>query len=330
MSKMADELPLWEKMLRALGFNTTRLRWKWQRRQLERERRDRARENKGRALRYEHKVCNGCGLTVDRKERRCPRCDARLPGPLTSRLLRYARILLPEGAYSYTSVMAVACVAVYLVMLLHSGSGSLTSGPEPYVALRFGAWFIPLVLHGEWWRLVTPIFVHFGLLHIIFNVLWLVQLGPVLEQQFGRSRYLVLFTLSGVGGFAASIAHRLFILGEWRGIGGGASGVVFGLICAGLILGYVRRPVGAEYFREGLFKWFLFGIAISFHPRIDLAAHLGGAVVGALMGLGLATRDQARRLPNWLWLVLELLCLALLVGSFALAGLNPPPFARPG
>ena len=74
------------------------------------------------------------------------------------------------------------------------------------------------------------------------------------------------------------------------------------MICAGLILGYVRRPAGAEYFREGLFKWFLFGIAISFHPRIDLAAHVGGAVVGALMGLLLATQDQARRLPGWLWL----------------------------
>ncbi|MBW2732588.1 MAG: rhomboid family intramembrane serine protease [Deltaproteobacteria bacterium] len=325
---MADQRPPWEKLLQAFGFNTTRLRWKWQRWQVQRERRAHARENRSRALRYKHKLCKSCGLTVDGKERRCPRCEARLPSVLAGRLARYGRMLIPEGSYSYTSVMALACVAIYLAMLMRSGQGSLFSGPDRYVALRFGAWSIPLVFHGEWWRLVTPIFIHFGLLHIIFNVLWLVQLGPVLEQTFGRSRYLVLFTLTGVGGFVFSIGHRLFILGEWRGMGGGASGMVFGLIAAGLILGYVRRPAGAEYFREGLFKWFLFGIAISFHPQIDMAAHLGGAVVGALMGLGLATKNQARQLPAWLWVVLELASLALLLVSFMLAGLHPPPLSR--
>lgn len=322
---MADERPLWEKLLTALGINVVRLRWKWQQRQVQRERQERRRENEGRALRYEHKVCPGCKLTVDKDEKVCPRCERRLASATVTRLGRYFSAVFPVGSTSYSAFFVAVNVAFYLAMVLQSGGPSAVfSGPNNRVALRFGAWFVPLVVQGEWWRLVTPTFLHFGTLHLVFNCLWLMQLGPMLEELLGRSRYLVLYVATGVGGFVVSIGYRVFVTHDPRGLGGGASGVVFGLIGAALVLGYVRKAPGAGFFREGLLKWALFAVVMSLLPGIDLAAHLGGAAVGAALALGLATESQARRIPDRVWLLLELAALALVIAAFALTALRPP------
>jgi rhomboid protease GluP len=321
---MAPHRPLWERLLGALGVNTTRLRWKLQQRQIERERKENREQNEGRALRYEHKLCPSCSLTVDRDAKTCPRCQRPLASATMTRLGRHLRRVFPEGSYSYSLFFVAVNVIFYVAMVLQSGGPeALFSGPSNRVALRFGAWFIPLVLQGEWWRLVTPTFLHFGTLHLVFNCLWLAQLGPGLEQLLGRSRFLVLYVVTGVGGFVVSIGYRLFS-GSIGGIGGGASGVVFGLIAAALTLAYVRKAPGTSFFKEGLLKWAVFGIVISFLPGIDLAAHLGGALFGGLLGLGMATADQARRLPDRLWLALEILCLLLVLASFALTVVRPP------
>ena len=262
---MGSETPLWERLLKALGFNTRRLRWKLQQRQIQCERDERRAENEPRSLQYQHKICPSCKLTVDRDEKVCPRCQASLAGMTRTRLGRYLRRIFPEGAsYSYSLFFVAVNVIFYAVMVLQSGGPEqVFSGPKAGVAVRFGAWYIPLIVHGEWWRLITPIFLHFGTLHLVFNCLWLVQLGPALEQCLGRSRYLFLFLFSGIGGFVVSIGYRI-LSGNMRGIGGGASGVVFGLIAAALVLAYVRKVPGTHYFREGLMKWALFGLVMSF------------------------------------------------------------------
>ena len=321
-------IPFWHKFLASLGINVTRLRWKYHAWRVRQQRGQRARENEQQALHYAHKLCPGCGLTVDRDERSCPRCKRALDGPALTRTKRYLRHLLPEGSYSYTTIFVAANVALYLAMSLQSGGGpsGLFSGPSGPVAVRFGAWWIPLIKAGQWWRLVTPIFLHFGLLHLLFNSLWLLQLGPVLERAFGRSRFLLLYLASGICGFVFSIGYRILSGARDSGIGGGASGVVFGLIAAALVLGYLRRAAGSAYFREGLFKWALFGLVMSLLPGIDLAAHLGGAVAGALCGALLATEGEVRRwrAPARLWLLIELACLGVLVAAFVLTIVRSP------
>ena len=180
-------------------------------------------------------------------------------------------------------------------------------------------------MQGQWWRLITAIFIHFGTLHLVFNCLWLAQLGPALEGLLGRSRFAVLYVLTGAGGFAMSIAYRL-ISGTIVGIGGGASGAVFGLIGAALTLTYIRKVPGSSFFSEGLLKWALFGLVMSLLPGIDLAAHIGGALIGFGMALAMGTADRrARHLSKGLWLLTEIGCLLVLGFAFALAMLYPSP-----
>ena len=325
MVPMSSEKPLWEQILSALGFNTTRLRWRRQQRQIERQRQARRGENASRSLHYAHKICPSCRLTVDRDEKVCPRCHQPLASAAMTRMGRYVRLFLPEGGVHYSLFFVAVNVMFYLAMTLHSGGPmAIFSGPTTRVSLRYGAWFIPLIFQGEWWRLVTSAFLHFGALHIVFNGLWLAQLGPALERLLGRSRFLFLYLVTGVSGFVVSVGYRVLVSGRVGGIGGGASGVVFGLIGAALALAYIRRAPGTSFFKEGLMKWALFGIVMSLLPGIDLAAHLGGAFSGGILGLILATTDQARRGPRWLWILIELACWGVILSAFVLTALRPP------
>jgi membrane associated rhomboid family serine protease len=304
----------WEGIARALGLNPVQLRWKLHRLQDRAHKQRAASENRLRAVTYGHKVCPGCGLTVDRGARRCPRCARRLPSLALVRLGRVARIFVPAGAYTYTGVFVALNVAFYLAMLLRSGGGpaALGQGIDPRVIARFGAGDSIAIAHGEAWRLVTAIFLHFNLLHLIFNCLALIQIGPLIEELVGRRRYLPLYLASGVCGALASAA------GGWitgPRLSAGASGVVFGLIAAGLVYGYVRRLGSSAGFRQGLAKWALIGGIMSFLPGIDLLAHAGGGLAGASLALAIEPRRPAHRA----WALGEATGLLLITGSIAAA-----------
>lgn len=310
-----------DRILRALGLNPVQLRWRLHRLRERSRRRARSLENRTRALSYRHQVCPGCGLTTDRGERQCPRCGGRLLGPWARRLALVWRTLVPEGTYTYTAVFVAANVAIYAAMVMAQPRDTdllsmFGRGISVQVMETFGAWTVPRVASGQLWRLVTACFLHFGLLHLIFNGLWLVQLGPLVERHYGRSRYVVLYLGTGVGGMAASVVWRLVTHGAHAPhIGGGASAVVFGFIGIALVLGYLGKPPGSEVFRSGIVKWALFALIMSLLPGVDLVAHLGGAGTGALLAAAVADRSRRGRLPKAAWLGLELLCIVGLVGS---------------
>lgn len=314
-------MPLLDRLLRALGVNPVQLRWRLHRLRERTRRRARSLENRGRALSYRHQVCPECGLTADRGERACPRCGARLHGPWARRLVLLWRTLVPAGTYTYTVLFVTANVALYAAMVMQPDAmpsemdllSRFGAGIPASVMDRFGAWTVGHIARGELWRLVTPCFLHFGLLHLIFNCLWLVQLGPVLEQHHGRARYLVLYLGGGVAGMALSVGYRYLARGPHApDIGAGASGVVFGFIGAALVQGYLKKSPGSEVFRGGLGKWALYAIIFSLLPGVDLVAHLGGGLAGA--GLGAVLPQGSRQ--GALWGAVELLCLGLVVGSF--------------
>lgn len=317
---MAGPDPLLDRLLRALGLDPRRLRWRWQRLRGRAERASRSLENRARALRYPHKVCGACGTTVAAEERCCPHCGARLESRFAQRARQALRLAVPEGTYTVTAVMVLACVAFFLAMLMRSGGlSAITRGVAPAVMIRFGAWTVPLVLEGELFRLVTPIFLHFDLLHLIFNALWLVQLGPLVEEAYGRSKTGVIVLATGVAGFATSVLYRLEAYRALPVPGAGASGVVFGLIGLAIVAG-ARRRARVEL-RSGLVKWALYGIVFSLLPGVDLAAHLGGGAAGAALG---ATLGEQRGRAPFAWRLLEILALSTIVLSYILAALRPP------
>lgn len=181
----------------------------------------------------------------------------------------------------------ILIAAAFLGLELTGGSESIPN------LLRFGALAPTQVRAGEYWRLVTPIFLHIGWLHLLFNGYALLQLGALCETLLGWERYLLVFLLSGIGGTVASA------LLNGRAVSAGASGAVFGLGGFLLVVGLVKHARLPELARRSLVQGMLpfIGYNLLFgliNPRIDNMGHLGGLVTGALLGLIIRPGAAAR------------------------------------
>ena len=139
--------------------------------------------------------------------------------------------------------------------------------------------------NGEYWRLVTAIFLHIGILHLLLNVWALYQLGSVFEVLFGSGRFALTYFVSGI---VASIASARYIAPGT--ISAGASGAIFGILGA-LIIAIRRSPRWRnESWARGLTGQLIFWAAINIlvisrFPGIDNRAHIGGFVAGLVLGL---------------------------------------------
>ncbi|HBF74948.1 MAG TPA: rhomboid family intramembrane serine protease [Lactobacillus sp.] len=172
-------------------------------------------------------------------------------------------------------------VGLIVVMFLVYGAMTLAGGSQnAQVLVNFGAKYNPLILAGQWWRFITPIFLHMGFEHILFNTVTLYFIGIQIEAIFGHWRYLAIFLLSGIGGNLASFAFNP------NSISAGASTAIFGLFGAFLMLGesFWENP----YIRQ-MTKTFVLFIVLNlafglFSPGTNLQGHIGGLVIGFLAG----------------------------------------------
>lgn len=176
---------------------------------------------------------------------------------------------------------------------------------------RFG--MIPVkVQHGEWYRLATAPFLHVNTEHILFNMVALLIIGPPVEALLGRSRFVTVYVVAGLGGSVCSyLLSKPFIEGV------GASGAIFGLFGAYAVLArrhhFDTRTIGL-----------LIGLqlAVSFlDPGIDWRAHIGGLVVGAAVTAGL---NAAASRSSWGRLAGELATVAVVLGILAALLALPP------
>ncbi|WP_439794965.1 rhomboid family intramembrane serine protease [Secundilactobacillus kimchicus] len=133
-----------------------------------------------------------------------------------------------SGPYVTISLIALM-VIVYLLMTAAGGAGN------PQVLMAFGAKINVLIDAGQWWRLVTPMFLHLSFEHILLNMVTLYFLGLQIEALFGHWRFLILFVVSGIGGNLASFAF------DPNALSAGASTAIFGLFGAFLMLGEAFR-----------------------------------------------------------------------------------------
>ncbi|MCC8150999.1 MAG: rhomboid family intramembrane serine protease [Lachnospiraceae bacterium] len=151
--------------------------------------------------------------------------------------------------------------------------------------LLHGAMYPPAVLYGgEWYRLVTSAFIHFGISHLINNMVLLVCLGSYLERAYGKVRFLIFYLVCAVGSSLVSMGHMLYT-GDIA-VSGGASGVIFGMI--GALLFLVLKNKGR--FEDLSLRRFLLMMALSLYygfstTGVDNAAHVGGLIVGFLVGM---------------------------------------------
>ena len=177
---------------------------------------------------------------------------------------------------TYTYIFFGLNIAVFLLMALAGGSGN-----EPTL-MAFGVKSNPEIARGQWWRFVTPIFIHIGLLHLFFNsyALWIV--GPQVEKLYGGARFVILYVLTGVAGVYGSYAYHLYT------ISAGASGAIFGLFGVLLVFGlrypsaippFFKRAVGT-----GVLPVIVINLIIGFTiPQVDNSAHIGGLLAGAAL-----------------------------------------------
>ncbi|MCS6844183.1 MAG: rhomboid family intramembrane serine protease [Caldilineales bacterium] len=187
-----------------------------------------------------------------------------------------------------TYVLLGVNVAVFLAMTVFGavvGLG-LSGSQDTRVLLFFGALQSRLVAQGEYFRLVTSMFLHIGLLHLAFNSYALYLLGQDVESLYGTRRFLVIYLLSGVGGSLVS-----YVLGSAR-VSAGASGAIFGLIGAAIAYFYVHRRTYGQFGRmrlQSLLTLAGINLVLGFTvPGINNLAHLGGLLFGLALGYILA------------------------------------------
>ncbi len=154
---------------------------------------------------------------------------------------------------------------------------------------------------GDYYRLFTSMFMHFGLIHLALNMWALWIIGRVLEAALGPVRFLALYLLSGLGGSVA-----VYLFGGPHALTAGASGAIFGLFAA---LFVVLRRIGGN--ASSLIPVIVINLVLTFTiPGISIAAHIGGLITGAVVGAGLAYAP--RRARNGVQLAVVVGCLVLL------------------
>ena len=176
--------------------------------------------------------------------------------------------------------LTVTLMAVSVLLSLASGLGSSLEMYAPYFIARPGTGALTSVFNGEVWRLLTPIFLHFGVLHLLFNMLWLWDLGGIVEHRRGFWYFAGFVVVSGVGG---NLAQYLVTGSPYFG---GMSGVVFGLLGYVWMQGRYNPWAGLALRNEIAIMmgiWFVLGWTGLIGPIANWA-HTGGLVIGLAWG----------------------------------------------
>jgi membrane associated rhomboid family serine protease/tetratricopeptide (TPR) repeat protein len=199
----------------------------------------------------------------------------------------FQRLLDETTPRHFVAISLVAInIAVFVVMAFLGGG---VFEPVPEVHLRWGSASAPFAMGGEGWRLITSQFMHFGVAHLVFNMILLGWYGPLLERMLGPLRFVFLYILSGVTGAAASVYWNPAVNGA------GASGAIFGLF--GALLAISLRPqlgipstVGSTHRALAIGLIAANGALGLAHPIVDNAAHFGGLAGGFVLGFVLPRR----------------------------------------
>lgn len=275
-------------------------------------------------------VCPSCGRLVGVKDASCFHCGRPNPG-----LWGFSRALraLGEG-FGFAPLVMVACGGLYLAALLLDPRGMGGGGPlallSPSVQSLFtlgASGAVPVFGMGRWWTLLSAAWLHGGLLHILFNMLWIRQLAPAAGQLFGPARVVLIYTASAVTGFGlSSLVGALlpFLPPVLQGarFSVGASAPVFGLL--GALVLYGRRTGSRVVGSQALGYAVMLGLFGLIMPGIDNWAHAGG-FLGGYAAAALLDPRLPERLDHFL---AALLCLAATAAAILASVLTAFPALR--
>lgn len=210
------------------------------------------------------------------------------------------RAILMNSKPVFTYVFIVIQVAVFIWLQLNGGSTNTST------LIKYGAKVNQLIVEGEWWRFITPVFLHIGFLHLVMNTLALYFLGTAVERIYGNFRFLWIYLFAGVTGFIAS-----FIFSS--NLSAGASGAIFGCFGALLYFGVIFPKLFFRTMGMNLLVVLGINLMIGFSASgIDNAGHLGG-LVGGFLAAGIV--HFPKKIKIWLQMVFLIASAALLWGS---------------
>jgi membrane associated rhomboid family serine protease len=195
-------------------------------------------------------------------------------------------------AISVTTVLLALMGVGYVLEVVAGGAGSLVGGPGTVHLVRLGASVglaqvpggeLVGIATGQEWRMVTAIFLHGGILHLLMNAYALWIFGPVVERELGRVRFLAIFLTTGLFASAATYAFA----NVPAQVSVGASGAIFGVVGAFVSYNYRHRELAVAAARlRGLVPFLLLNVVLTFSfPLIDWRAHVGGFVAGLVAGV---------------------------------------------
>lgn len=300
-------------------FGAKGARWEWKKRSWEQALEERLAhwENVGRGVSAPLRMCPACRMLVERSVSTCPSCGGSMRGVAGGGVGRALGLVVPRAPSLSAIILSVNVGMALLVTLLGTSGGRDAWGVlmNPGDLLRIGDKIAPAIHAGEYWRLISANYLHVGIIHLALNSLALVQLGPLVERSWGARRLFVIYTVTGVCGFALSAAVRPDYPSA------GASAAIYGLLAFAFVFSRFRSGPGGRAVASQLGQSLLFMVAMFFIPRIDNTAHVGGALAGAALAFvfdPIEPRTPAAK--AWLWLVSGVL-LAATVYAFVMMGL---------
>jgi rhomboid protease GluP len=276
------------------------------------------------------RMCPSCGTLVGTTATKCHVCGANVRFGMAAASRSLGRMMPTNAPVTYC-ILSLCCLlyGICLLYSMRSGNplmpegGGMTAifnigGIDSKTSLLLGS-TLPwqyIVVYNQWWRLITAIFLHGSLMHIVFNMWVIMDIGPMVEEMFGSARYLFLYIATGTFGYVvSSLAGHNSV---------GASGALLGLI--GLLLASTTRSSSAssQMLRSNLIKWIIYIAIMGFmFSGIDNYAHFGGLAAGFALGKLFVDRPpqgqsetRTANILGWGTAIVVIGCFALMMDFF--------------
>ncbi|MBN1351252.1 rhomboid family intramembrane serine protease [candidate division KSB1 bacterium] len=256
-------------------------------------------------------ICPGCGRLISANASECIYCgrkNVRLWGAFSF----FDKYFGTD--FAFHDAVSIVCIILYVIsVVFEQFNAASLFGPGDFALKELGATGSWAVANERYWTFITAMYLHGNILHIFFNLLWIRQIAPVVQDLFDTSRLIIIFTFSGVIGFILSSFFNYLTIG--------ASGSIFGLLAALIYYGRSRGGTfGTDiYLQVG--RWaillFVFGL---FFPRVDNYGHAGGFIGGLLCAyiLGYKERSPEKLVHK----IVALICVGLTIVAFVLTFLT--------
>src|SRR6188474_1534538 len=190
------------------------------------------------------------------------------------------KVMKLSGSNLYATYAIIGINVIVFILMAINGAGVFA--PNAFVHIDWGSNFSPLTLSGDWWRLFTCIFIHFGIIHLVMNSYALYMAGVYLEPMLGKTKYIIAYLATGIFASLASLWWHSDVVNS-----AGASGAIFGLY--GIFLALLFTNLIPKQMRSSLLQsigvFVVFNLIYGVKSGIDNAAHIGGLLSGMIIGL---------------------------------------------